>query len=136
MPLPHPLLTGNLDLNPGTNKGQASERKRTTRVASPFSTVSFFCGPAALPHIAHRLANLNSDKGRARALSSVSKFTTTMSSPTAGQGSSIFQHLRAIKKILQGVVPNAKCIWSVGIRRVGGLILMFAARSLGTAKVK
>ena len=49
-----------------------------------------------------------------------------MPSPTAGQGSSISQHLCAIKEILQGVVPNAKYIWSVEIRRIGGLILMFA----------
>ena len=52
--------------------------------------------------------------------------TIIIPSPTAGQGSSISQHLRAIKEILRGVVPNAKYIWSVEIRRVGGLILMFA----------
>jgi len=51
--------------------------------------------------------------------------TIIMPSPTAGQGSSISQHLRAIKDILQGVVPNAKYTRSVEIRRVGGLILMF-----------
>ena len=45
---------------------------------------------------------------------------------TAGRGSSISQHLRATKKILQGVVFNAEYVLSVEMRRVRGLILKFA----------
>lgn len=48
-----------------------------------------------------------------------------MSNPTAGQSSSISQHLREAKKLLQGSVPNAGYVWNVKICRVGGLILKF-----------
>ena len=51
---------------------------------------------------------------------------STMSDPTAGQCSSISQHLRETKKVLQGVVFNAKYVWSVKIRCVR-LTLKFTA---------
>ena len=43
----------------------------------------------------------------------------------ASQGSSIPQHLRETKEILQDVVFNPKCVRSVNIGRIGGLTFEF-----------
>jgi len=48
-----------------------------------------------------------------------------MSSLTASQGSSISQHLRATKGVVQDVIFDAKYIWSIKICRVGGLSSKF-----------
>ena len=68
----------------------------------------------------------------------VYQLISTVSRVQAGQGSSIPQHLRATKKILQGVFFNTKYVWSIKIRRVGGLILKFAGSrgTMDAAEVK
>ena len=61
-----------------------------------------------------------------------------MSNLTAGQGSSVSQHLRATKKILQGVIFDAGYASGSRIRSVEGLRLMFAriAANFDTTEVK
>ena len=53
-------------------------------------------------------------------------FSTIMSTPTASQVSSISQHLRAAKNILQDAIFGAGYVWCSGTRRVGGLMFMFS----------
>ena len=47
--------------------------------------------------------------------------STIMSTPTTSQGSSISQHLRATRNVLQCAVFGAKYVWSHLFRPVGGL---------------
>ena len=42
-----------------------------------------------------------------------------MSAPITGQDSSVSQHLRTTKKVLQDVVLNAEYVWNDEIRHVG-----------------
>ena len=60
-----------------------------------------------------------------------------MSTPTPGWSSSVSQHLRETKEILQRVVFNPKYVRSVKIRRVGGLTLICRiAGTLGAVEVE
>ena len=56
------------------------------------------------------------------ALSAIS----TMSNPTAGQGSLISQHLRATKKLLTDVIFDAECVLNVKVCRIGELTFKLA----------